>query len=55
MSLVQLLGVMTSIQVVDKIGRKKMILNGQAFLIFCLFGIFLFNKILSKVLGDTAI
>jgi MFS family permease len=48
-SIVQLLGVLTSTKVIDKVGRKKLILHGQALLIICLFGVFVFNKLLSNV------
>lgn len=49
-SLVQLLAVYISLKVIDRVGRKKLILNGQGFIIACLLGIFVFNKLLSGLL-----
>lgn len=48
LSLVQVLATFVSSQVVDKVGRKKMILRGQASIAICLFGIVIFDKIVNQ-------
>ena len=53
LSLVQVLATFVSSQVVDKVGRKKMILRGQASIAICLFGIVIFDKIVSQFIGTT--
>lgn len=49
LSLLQVLSTLISTQVVDKLGRKSMILRGQAFIAVCLLGIFVFDKLLSSI------
>jgi MFS family permease len=45
LSIVQLLAVIVSTQIIDKLGRKVMILKGQAFVAICLILIALFDII----------
>lgn len=49
LSLLQVLSTLISTEVVDKLGRKDMILRGQAFIAFCLLGIFVFDKLFSLI------
>lgn len=40
-------------KIVDRLGRKRMILFGQVFIGGCLIGIVFFNKIVGEVLGGS--
>lgn len=55
LSVFQVLATLLSTQVVDKLGRKIMILRGQIFVALCLICITIFDKLLSQVLGSNVI
>lgn len=52
MSLFQVFGMLCSTTIIDKVGRKNLILKGQILIGIFLFSIFIFNKLLDLVFGN---
>ena len=51
LSFIQVIATLVSTQVVDRAGRKKMILRGQVFVAFCLICIFITDEIIGNSWG----